>query len=149
MTETYFGTASGGAGSMAPTRIEGFVAGGPRWILRLEGAAALAAAVGAYAHLGAGWGLFALLFLVPDISMLAYLAGPRVGAIGYNLGHSYLGPAAIGAAGLAFGQPKFLALALIWFAHVGFDRLLGYGLKYGTAFGHAHLGKVGKAGSVD
>ena len=149
MTDTIFGTAPSGVASKTSPRVDSFVAGAPRWILRLEGAAALAAAVGAYAHMGAGWGLFALLFLVPDLSMLAYLAGPRAGAAGYNLGHSYLGPVVLGLAGLGLGQPPEVSVALIWIAHIGFDRMLGYGLKYGTAFGHTHLGTVGKAGSVD
>jgi len=104
----------------------------------------LIAAAAAYGAWGSGWGLFAALFLVPDISMLGYLAGPRVGAACYNAGHSYLGPALLGAAGLGVGQPLAVAIALIWVAHIGFDRMLGYGLKYSTAFGHTHLGLVGK-----
>jgi hypothetical protein len=35
-------------------------------------------------------------------------------------------------------------LALIWAAHVGFDRMLGYGLKYPTAFGDTHMGRIGR-----
>lgn len=119
--------------------------GAPRLILRLEGGAALAAAAIAYAHVGSGWGLFALLFLVPDLAMLGYLAGPTVGAAAYNAGHSYLGPALIGLLARAGGPTILVSLALIWAAHIGFDRMLGYGLKYPTAFGHTHLGRVGKA----
>jgi hypothetical protein len=118
----------------------GIVTGTPKLLLRLEGAAVLAAASAAYAQTGQGWGLFALLFLVPDLSMLGYLAGPRFGAATYNSGHSYLSPLALGAAGLLMVMPMLLPLALIWAAHIGFDRALGYGLKYGTAFTHTHLG---------
>ncbi|MCA9610776.1 MAG: DUF4260 domain-containing protein [Myxococcales bacterium] len=120
------------------------VNGGPRVVLRLEGALVLAAGTLAYASLGAGWGLFALLFFTPDLTFLGYLAGPRVGAIAYNAGHSYLGPALLAGLGFAFGAPLLLSIAAIWVAHVGFDRMLGYGLKYASAFGHTHLGRVGK-----
>ena len=123
----------------------GFALGGPRTILRLEGAAALAASVAGYAAVGGGWGMFALLFLAPDLSMLGYLGGPRLGAAAYNLGHSYASPAILAACGLGLAQPQLLPLALIWCAHIGFDRLLGFGLKYADAFGHTHLGLARKA----
>jgi hypothetical protein len=129
----------------SPADVSPALAGAPRLVLRLEGAAALIAAAAAYGAWGSGWGLFAALFLVPDVSMLGYLAGPRVGAACYNAGHSYIGPALLGAAGLASGQPLAIAVALIWVAHIGFDRMLGYGLKYAAGFGHTHLGRVGKA----
>ena len=121
------------------------VTGTPRLLLRFEGAAVLAAAVAGYAHFGPGWGLFALLFLVPDLSMLGYRAGPRIGAASYTAGHSYLAALALAGPVAALAQPLALSLGLIWIAHIGFDRMLGYGLKYGTAFGHTHLGVVGKA----
>jgi hypothetical protein len=123
----------------------GVVTGVPRSILRVEGAVVLAGATIAYAQLDGGWGMFALLFLAPDVSMLGYLANRRFGAIAYNLGHSYLLPAALGALGVLFAQHVAWALSLIWVAHIGFDRMLGYGLKYATAFGHTHLGIVGRA----
>jgi hypothetical protein len=85
--------------------------------------------------------MFALFFLVPDLSMLGYLAGRRVGAACYNAGHSYLGPAALCAAGAALNAHGVLLAASIWAAHIGFDRMLGYGLKYGTGFGDTHLGR--------
>jgi hypothetical protein len=99
--------------------------------------AALAAVL--YAHTGASWWLFAALWLVPDLSMIGYFAGPRVGANCYNGIHSYLLPIAIAIAALSSQQAALLSYALIWFNHIGVDRLLGYGLKYPTAFGHTHL----------
>jgi hypothetical protein len=121
----------------------GAVSGAPQTLLRLEGAAALAAASFAYYRLGGHWLPFAALFLVPDLSMLGYLAGRRAGAACYNAGHSYLGPAALAAFAAAFNAHALLCFACIWCAHVGFDRLLGYGLKYGTSFGDTHLGRRG------
>lgn len=105
----------------------------------------LALAVAAYAQFGAGWGWFALLFLLPDLSFLGYLRGPRVGALAYNAAHSYAGPLALLAAGVLGAMPALLALALVWCAHIGFDRALGYGLKYTSGFGDTHLGRIGPA----
>jgi hypothetical protein len=117
----------------------GTVAGAPKIILQLEAAGVLAAAVMAYAWNGGGWLMFAVLFLVPDISMLGYLGGRKLGAAVYNLAHTYMLPAALAAYSLYQSQPLALDIALIWIAHIGFDRLLGLGLKYQTAFRHTHL----------
>lgn len=122
----------------------GAVSGGPRVLLRAEGALLMIATVAAYRMLGGGWGMLAALFLVPDVSLLGYLAGPRVGAAIYNAAHSTIGPALLGALAVATGMDGTLAqLALIWAAHVGFDRMMGYGLKYATRFGATHLGQIG------
>lgn len=112
---------------------------------RLEGLALLAIAAFAYARFGQGWGLFAVLFLAPDLSFAGYLAGPRFGALTYNLAHSLIGPLLLAGAGLVADQSLAVALALIWLAHIGFDRALGYGLKSPLYFGVTHLGLIGKA----
>jgi hypothetical protein len=125
--------------SAYPQRV-GQAIGAPKTILRLEGGAVLAAASIAYAHVGIGWPTFALLFLVPDVSMLGYLINRKAGAALYNVGHSYLAPATLVGLGLGLDLPLALAIGLIWIAHIGFDRLLGYGLKYDSAFAHTHLG---------
>ncbi|MBV8971428.1 MAG: DUF4260 domain-containing protein [Sphingomonadaceae bacterium] len=132
-----------------PSRLAPASAGGPATgpvaaTLRLEGAVALTAAVLAYRGTGGSWALFAGLFLLPDLTMLGYLANRRVGAAVYNAGHTYLTPATLALAGWATGVPGLLGPALIWAAHIGFDRLMGYGLKYSTAFGATHLGWRGK-----
>ncbi|MCU1281829.1 MAG: hypothetical protein JWM53_5375 [bacterium] len=129
----------------SPAAARGAVLGAPLALLRLEGAAALAGACYAYAALGGRWSMFALLFLLPDLSMLGYLASRRLGAASYNAAHSYLGPALLVALGVACSAHGIVAIASIWAAHVGFDRLLGYGLKYGTSFGDTHLGHRGNA----
>lgn len=116
----------------------------PAW-QRLEGLALLAAAILAYAQAGQGWLLFAVLFLAPDLSFAGYLAGPRAGAWAYNLAHSLIGPLLLGAAGLLGGADLAIGLALIWLAHIGFDRALGYGLKSSEGFGVTHLGLIGAA----
>jgi len=85
---------------------------------------------------------FAVLFLSPDLSILAYLAGPRLGSVAYNAVHSYVGPAIAAGALLAAGGP--LGVPLIWAAHIGFDRAFGYGLKYADGFQFTHLGRIGR-----
>ena len=120
----------------------GAVGGAPRAWLRLEGLAVLALAVLLFQRGGHSWPLLALLFLAPDLSFVAYLAGPRVGAAVYNAAHSYVGPLIAAVLALLTGRPP--VVACIWAAHVGFDRALGYGLKYPTGFGDTHLGAIGR-----
>ncbi len=79
--------------------------------------------------------------------MAGYLVGPRLGAAAYNLAHATVAPLALGAAGLALGSAAAEAIALVWIAHIGFDRALGFGLKYATGFGETHLGRIGRAAS--
>jgi len=122
----------------------GAVRGSVAVTLRLEGAVALTLAVLAYRATGAGWLMFAILFLAPDLSMIGYLINKRVGAWIYNFGHSYLTPSAVALLGIALGTTILWPIALIWAAHIGFDRLVGYGLKYSEAFGATHLGWKGK-----
>jgi hypothetical protein len=85
-----------------------------------------------------------MLILTPDIAFLGYLGGPKVGAIVYNAAHSWIGPVVAGAAGWLLPKPVVVSLALIWAAHIGVDRALGYGLKHRTGFSDTHLGRIGK-----
>ena len=130
----------------APTQAPGFVNASPKTLLRLEGLVMLIAAVAGFRALGGSWGFFAAAFLVPDLTMLGYLAGSKVGAASYNAGHSLIGPLLLAAVALLSGSTMMWLCTLIWVAHIGFDRAAGYGLKYASAFGHTHLGAVGKNG---
>jgi len=114
------------------------------WWLRAEGFA-VAAATGYLYFSGNfnGW-LFAALWLIPDLSMLGYLGGSRWGARCYNLFHSYATVGVLALAGLALRSQPLLPFVLIWCNHIGVDRFLGYGLKYPSAFGDTHLGRLGK-----
>jgi hypothetical protein len=118
----------------------GAAAGAPRRWLRLEGLCVLALALFLYQRGGHSWLLLGALFLAPDLSFAAYLLGPRAGAHVYNLLHSYVGPIVAAALAVATGRPP--VLACIWAAHIGFDRALGYGLKYPTGFADTHLGRL-------
>jgi Domain of unknown function (DUF4260) len=126
----------------------GEVTGGVRILLRLEGLTLFAGMVLLYAVWGGSWLVFALLVLAPDLSFLAYLAGSRRGAIVYNAAHSYLAPVALLTAGFALEWPLLLSIAMIWLAHIGIDRALGYGLKYQAGFGFTHLGRIGRMGKA-
>jgi hypothetical protein len=117
---------------------------GVKAILRLEGAAAFAAAVALYAHAGFSWPLFALFILAPDLAIFPYLIGPRAGAAAYNLVHTYALPLPLALAGFWFASPIVAAHGLIWIAHIGMDRMLGYGLKYASGFADTHLGRIGR-----
>jgi len=120
----------------------------PSTLLRIEEAALLILTLFAYQHLHASWLLFGILFLTPDLSMLGYLLNPRIGAAIYNLIHTLTLPLALLLA--SYIQHWHLAseLALIWTAHIAFDRLLGYGLKYPTAFKDTHLQRIPSAAEV-
>jgi hypothetical protein len=115
----------------------------PGTLLKMEEAALLAAAIVLYAHLHFSWVLFAALFLAPDLLMLGYLLNPRTGAAIYNLGHSLVVPLTLFALGFGASRPLLVAIAIVWFAHIAFDRLLGYGLKYPTRFKDSHLQRIG------
>jgi hypothetical protein len=114
----------------------------PAWLLRVEEAGLLTAAVLLYAHLHFSWLLFGVLFLAPDLFMFGYLANPRFGAALYNVGHFLLVPLMLFAAGYGMHRPLLLAIAIIWAAHIALDRLLGYGLKYPAHFKDTHLQRV-------
>jgi hypothetical protein len=114
----------------------------PAALLRVEGVALLVLSVLLYRVNGGGWLMFGVLLLAPDLSMLGYLAGPQVGAAIYNTFHTYAMPAVVGALGMIFASPLTVAVALIWFAHIGMDRTVGYGLKYPTSFKDTHLERV-------
>jgi hypothetical protein len=114
----------------------------PRRLLHLEGLVVLSGAIALYFDLGFGWLALVVLFLAPDLSMLGYVAGPRVGALAYDVVHTYALPVALGVVGVLGESDTAVQLALIWLAHIGLDRLLGYGLKYPTGLRDTHLQRI-------
>ena len=122
----------------------GAASGGVRTVLRIEGLTLFAGATFLYAFWAGPWWLYAALFLAPDLSFAAYLAGPKIGALFYNAAHTTIIPFAMLTVGFGFAPPVVLSVALIWLAHIGIDRALGYGLKYWRGFGFTHLGRIGK-----
>ncbi|AWI89966.1 DUF4260 domain-containing protein [Methylobacterium sp. DM1] len=126
--------------------MSGDVSAAPRLLLRIEGASLLVCALAGYAWAGQSWWLLAALILLPDLSMIGYLAGPKIGAASYNAAHTTTVPLLLLTASWAFGSHMAAGLALIWLAHIGIDRAVGYGLKYVSGFNDTHLGALGRAG---
>lgn len=114
----------------------------PNVLLRIEGVLVAIGALAIYGRLDGNWLLFAALILTPDVSMLGYLAGTRVGAAVYNLVHTYALPVALGGYGFLTTHALAVHVALIWLAHIGIDRMLGFGLKYPSGFKDTHLQRV-------
>lgn len=113
-------------------------------LLRLEELGLALLAIYLFSLLDFAWWWFAVLLFAPDLSMIGYVAGPRVGAWTYNLVHHkgiavilYLAGTLVGVAGLQLA-------GLVMLAHSSLDRVLGYGLKYPDAFTNTHLGKIGR-----
>jgi hypothetical protein len=115
-----------------------------QYLLRFEGLVIAAVAAVFYARTGASWWLFAGLWLVPDLSMLGYLSTPCRGARIYNAFHTYTLPFTLALFGLLLHTRGVLPYALIWINHIGFDRMMGYGLKYADGFNYTHLGFTGR-----
>ena len=105
------------------------VTGQPRTWLRLEGLAIFAASLLFYRWQLESWWKFAALFLLPDLSFVGFLGGSALGARVYNLAHNYVVPIFLACWALSIGREDVVPLALIWTAHIGFDRLLGFSLR--------------------
>lgn len=116
----------------------------PKIFLRLEGLAVLAIAIAIFIANDYNFLWFIALLLAPDVFMVGYLKDSKLGALTYNIGHSYISPVLLAVLAYAIDSSFFYMLVLIWLAHIGMDRLFGYGLKYSDDFKHTHLGKISK-----
>lgn len=115
-----------------------------QWVLRVEGMIMLILSIVAFSYFDTSWTMFITLFLIPDIALIAYFFGKKVGAVFYNMTHSLTGPMILMAIGFLIEGELTIAISFIWIAHIGFDRALGYGLKYSSGFRDTHLGVVGQ-----
>ncbi len=113
-------------------------------LLKLEELLLAGLALYLFLQLDVAWWWFPLLFFAPDLSMIGYLAGPRVGAWSYNVAHHKGVAVALYLLGAALATPWLQVAGLVMLAHSSFDRVLGYGLKYPDAFQHTHLGMIGR-----
>jgi hypothetical protein len=114
----------------------------PRLLLQAEGLALFGGGLALYLHADYAILALVLLFLVPDLSLLGFAINPRVGAISYNAVHTETLPIILGVVGILSGSDVPVQVALIWLAHIGLDRMLGYGLKYPTAFNETHFQRL-------
>lgn len=117
----------------------------PGLLLHAEALFVLVASVGCFGALHGRWWVFAVFFLAPDVSLLGYAVPnrKRPAAAVYNAVHSWVLPIALGILGWWMGSRAAEAAALIWIAHIAFDRLLGYGLKFPEGFKPTHLQRAG------
>ncbi len=115
-----------------------------KYTLKIEELAQVLFALVVFTHLPYAWWVLPVTFLLPDLSIAGYLAGPRVGAFCYNLVHHKALAVALGVGGWWLGQPVLLLAGTVLLFHIALDRLLGYGLKYATGFRDTHLGRIGK-----
>jgi hypothetical protein len=114
----------------------------PRFLLGAEGVAVAASATILYFHAGYPWWLFLALILAPDLSLVGFAAGPRVGAATYDAAHTYVLPAALTVVGVVTETDAAAQVGLVWLAHIGVDRAVGYGLRYPTRTKETHLQRV-------
>lgn len=112
--------------------------------LRVEAIAVFITGVGLYAWLDGPWLALPVLLLVPDLSMVGYLRGPRMGAATYNTVHNWAVGLGVLGLGLAVDVAAVALAGAVLIAHVGIDRALGYGLKLTTSFQDTHLGRTGR-----
>ncbi|HXD11089.1 MAG TPA: DUF4260 domain-containing protein [Anaerolineales bacterium] len=113
-------------------------------LLKLEELLMLGLALFLFSKLDYGWGWYALLFLTPDLSMIGYLANPRLGSWTYNLIHHKGLAVALYLLGYLFSTPWLMFAGTLLLGHSSFDRVFGYGLKYPDAFQNTHLGVIGR-----
>jgi len=114
-------------------------------LIRLEELFLALLSIFLFRSLGYAWWWFPLLLLAPAIGMAGYLAGPRVGAVTYNLVHHKAVAIVLYVVGALMGSPLLQLAGVIILAHSSLDRVLGYGLKYPDSFKHTHLGMIGGA----
>ncbi|MEW6404022.1 MAG: DUF4260 domain-containing protein [Chloroflexota bacterium] len=114
------------------------------YLIKFEELLLLGLALFLFSRLDYGWGTYALLFFAPDLSMLGYLANPRIGAWTYNLAHHKALAVALYVLGSIFSVPWLIFAGTILLGHSSLDRVFGYGLKYPDAFQNTHLGVIGK-----
>jgi Domain of unknown function (DUF4260) len=111
-------------------------------LLQLEGLGVMLGGIVLYAMSGGSLLMFILAGFAPDLVMLTYFINVRVGAAAYNIVHTYVMPALLLVLGYLLNAPVVMQIALVWFAHIGWDRLIGAGLKYPTKFSDTHLQHV-------
>jgi Domain of unknown function (DUF4260) len=114
----------------------------PALLLRAEGLALFAASLGLYAYIGYSWLAFAAFLLTPDLTFIVFAISKNAGSVAYNLAHFHGFPALLGLLAIVTGSPLALQIALIWFAHIAMDRVVGYGFKYLGNFKLTHLQQV-------
>lgn len=113
-------------------------------IIKLEEILMFVLGIYLFSLLNFEWWWFLVLILAPDIGMVGYAFGNKIGALAYNLFHHKGLAIAIYLLGSYFTEPWLQLTGIILFSHAAMDRIFGYGLKYDKGFKFTHLGEIGK-----
>lgn len=113
-------------------------------VLKLEEAALFILGIFLFNRLSYEWWWFLVLILAPDLSMIGYVFGNKIGGLLYNIFHHKGIALLIYAVGLYLSIEVVQLAGIILFSHSAMDRIFGYGLKYEKGFKHTHLGEIGK-----
>lgn len=113
-----------------------------KYILKLESLCSLLICLFFYHYLNQNWLLYIILFFIPDISIFMYIFNKKIGAIVYNIFHTYLWSFILITAGIIEKNNLIISFGIIYASHISFDRMLGYGLKYTDSFKNTHLSKL-------
>lgn len=114
----------------------------PKALLHIEGLFILLLCLLFYYTGGFSWILFIVLLFTPDLTALGYLVNIKIGTFTYNLVHTYTFSLILILLGVLFSFYILVAIGIIFTAHIGMDRLCGFGLKYPTEFKDTHLNRV-------
>ena len=118
-------------------------------LLKLEEFGLFVLSIVLFSQLPFAWWIYLLLLLAPDLGMIGYALGPRVGAVTYNTTHHKGLAAVLDAIGILSSIPVLALIGVIVLGHSSIDHVLGFGLKYGDSFQHTHLGWIGSRRGVD
>jgi len=118
-------------------------------LLKLEEFGLFVLSIVLFSQLPFAWWIYLLLLLAPDLGMIGYALGPRVGGVTYNTTHHEGLAAVLYAVGILSFIPVLALIGVIMLGHSSIDRVLGFGLKYGDSFQHTHLGWIGSRRGVD
>lgn len=113
--------------------------------LKLEHLALMVLGIYAFYESGFEWQWFLVLLFIPDLSIIGYTLGNKVGAVIYNTFHNYVTAVLFYLLGMLLDLPYVELAGVMIFTHACMDRALGYGLKYFTSFHDTHLGRIGKS----
>lgn len=112
-------------------------------MVHVEYAIAFAFLIFVYMKLNFPIWLFFVLLFVPDLTMLGYAMSKKIGAIVYNLGHTFIFPLFLALGYLYFLNSHLLLVSIIWIAHICMDRAIGAGLKYqNSSFTNTHIQRL-------
>lgn len=113
--------------------------------LKLEELAQFVFGIYLFSTLDFAWWWFLVLILLPDMSMIGYALGNKIGAYSYNFFHHKGVAILVYLLGIYLGSSVVELIGIILFSHSAMDRMFGYGLKYTTSFNDTHLGKIKKS----